>query len=161
MEREKIIVPLKRNKCYYDGLRGMLSGTFYSMLGVYFTALMITPLTLKELMGGEFLVVHAWIIISFVLWRRSLTTPNRVVFSIGKIWYYPNVANIILGAQYIVIGILCSLIFDCFSKINVGMDHLTAFYWVALVYLILLLLFCSLSIRKFEPVPASNDQQSS
>lgn len=143
-------VPYEGNEVYYNGLRSILSGTIYSIIGTYITALMTGKINLSDLLQFPLVVIHLLPLVCLGLWWSSYKRPNVIICSIGPIWYYPRIAKFILALQCIMIGVMCSLIFDVMSNPYSPSGLFIIGYFSLAVFYLLLLCFSSLSIQSFS-----------
>lgn len=143
-------VPLEGNEVYYNGLRSILSGTIYSMIGTYITALMTDKINFSDLLQFPLVVIHFFPLVFLGLWWVSYKRPNVIICSIGPIWYYPRIAKFILVLQYIMIGVMCSLIFDVMSNPYSSSESLIIGYCSLVIFYLLLLCFSALSIQSYS-----------
>ncbi|AYL56242.1 hypothetical protein AZ002_003690 [Citrobacter freundii] len=143
-------IPHEGNEIYYAGLRSILSGTVYSMLGTYITALMTNKISLVDFIQFPLVLIHALPAVCLILWWSSYRRPNMVFWSVGPTIYFPKTAKIILVLMYILIGVMCSLIFDAMSNPYLTFDTLIYSYISLIAYWLLLVCFSSVSIKKFS-----------
>jgi len=148
MSRVNKVIYHDDNEVYYSGLRSILGGTVYSMLGVYAYFLLVGELPLSKILTFQSAAVNAWILFCIFLWRRSYTKPNNVVFSLGTAKYIPQLAKVMVAVLAVTTGAFCSLLYDVFSNENVTVAKIVAFFIAAGIYMLSLFVFSSVSIKK-------------
>lgn len=152
MAGKTLVIQFDNNKIYYDGIRGILSSFVYSMSGVYLVGLIASPFTLEQAFKMPMGVVTLWILLCGAIWFASYFIRDRVILSTGRKWHCASLAKICLALIYILIGVLCSLIFDAIMK-GTAPDYL---YSSLVGFLILLRLFCFFSVKDLTQEPSKD-----
>ncbi|WP_421550905.1 hypothetical protein [Kluyvera intermedia] len=145
MAGKTLIIPFESNEVYYGGIRGVLSSIVYSMVGVYIVGLMTSPFVFEQFFEMPMLAVTLWIFLCGFIWLLSYFIPDRVLWATGRGWHCAVLAKVCLALLYILIGVLCSLIFDAITK-GTTPDYL---YTLLVGFLIILRLFCLFSVKEY------------
>lgn len=159
MRKPKIEIPFEGNELYYNGLRGIMSSSIYSTIGVLFYAFLLGKLNFESHDVPMLMTIGLWFVMSLTILGFSYVRPNRIVISIGPNIYIPWLSKLFEVLSYVVVGTFCALLYDNLTIQNSSVASVedvhrayVGFLISALLLFIFLLLFSSVSIARREPV---------